>query len=591
MRHARRVVLVSYDGVGADLAWSWLEEGVLSEPGGVAGMAAAGTSARRVRMVNPTLTSVNHISLATGAQPGSTGIVSNYFHRPGQKITNGVSGFSASIGVETLWEAVRRQGRRVGVLTWPGADGANERRRGDFGLIWPARPLARSEILVLDPHEAGHGAVLPSHDELPPLVWTVTLQLGGAEPAGAPFTVTVVDGNPDGVRAYDTVAVTPPGEASPTILGRNGWFPVSVRATAPGDERPHPWGAWCKVLHLDTHAGTVRLYRGEVHRVRAYPDAFERRLEEAVGFWPGPPDRHGLGAWWLDVTRGVDLDTFLEQLERLDRYLDRVAAFVVANEDFDLLMAYHPTPDEYEHIGLIVDQRQWAWSPGTALAAAEGLRRVGRSLDRSVASLWQALDPERDALVVVSDHGLVPLHDVVNVNTVLAGAGLVKVDDGGKRPRAAADTPMLAFASGGCAHLYLNLEGREPGGVVRPEEAPELLRRAAKALADVVVDGEPAIERIFTRDQAVEIGLGSPNAGDLVVFARPGWTLSGRLGGKAVEPSRYYGQHGYLNTHDALCGILFARGTGVLHRELGEVPATSIAPMVAHWLGIAPPGH
>ncbi len=586
----RRVVLVSYDGAGADLVWRWLEEGVLTAPGGVGEMVAAGTSARRVRMVNPTLTSVNHISLATGAEPGSTGIVSNFFHRPGQKITNGVSGFSASIGVETLWEAARRQGKRVGVLTWPGADGTSDRRRGDFGLVWPGRPLARSAVLELDPARAGHGAVLPSHDGLPPLVWTVTLELRDAEPPGAAFTVTVVDGNPDGVAAYDTVAVTPPGEESPEILDRRGWFPVSVTARGPGDERPHPWGAWCKVLHLDTHSGNLRLYRGEVHRVRGYPEDFERRIEEAVGFWPGPPDGRGLGRWWLDVSTGVDLDTFLEQLERLDRYLDRVAAFAAANEDFDLLMAYHPTPDEYQHAGLIVERRQWAWSPGTALAAAEGLRRVGRSFDRSVASWWEVLDPTRDALVVVSDHGLLPLHDVVNVNRVLADAGLVKVDASGDRPRAAADTPMLAFASGGSAHLYLNLEGREPGGVVRQEEVPELLRRAARALADVVVDGEPAVERIFTREEAAAIGLGNPNTGDLVVFARPGFAFSGRLEGKAVEPSRYYGQHGYLNTHPGLSGIFFARGAGVARQRLDEIPATSIARRVSAWLGMVPPG-
>jgi len=590
---ARRVVLVSHDGVGADLAWDWLANGVAAEPQGIGAMVEQGFAARRVRMVDPTLTAVNHISLATGAQPGTTGIVCNYFHLADHPIARGISGFSAPIHAETLWQAARRQGKRVGVLTWPGADGTSPERRGDFGLIWPSRPLVRSAILALDPATASHASALPSADGVKPLVWTIRLELGEAEPASVPMTLTLVDGTDDGVPAYDTVAVTRPGGEAPEILDRSGWFPAAATATAPGDDGPHRWGAWCKVLHVDRLRGLVRVYRGEVYRLLAYPDAFQDRLETAAGFWPGPPDRYGLGRWWLDPTKGIDLDTFLEQLERLDRYLDRVGAWVVENEPFDLLMAYHPNPDEYEHIGLIRDKRQWAWSPGTELAAAEGLKRVGRSFDRSVASWWKVLNPAHDALVIVSDHGLMPLFDTVNVNRVLASAGLVKIDASGRRPRAAADTPMLAYASGGCAHLYLNLKGREPGGVVERAAAPELLRRAARALADLDDDnGEPVVEAVWNRGQAAEAGLGNPDCGDLVALLEPGYTFSTSLSAKkSIEPSRYYGQHGYLNTHDELCGICFARGAGVPHERPDEIPATAVATLVSRWLGMAPPAN
>ncbi len=589
---AHRLVLVSHDGVGADLAWGWLDDGVATEPRGIRAMVDQGFAARRVRMVNPTLTAVNHISLATGAQPGTTGIVCNYFHLVDRPIAEGISGFSAPIHAETLWQAARRQGRRVGVLTWPGADGTSPARRGDFGLVWPARPLERSAILELEPARAGHASALPSADGLQPLVWTVSLKLGKAVPPSVPLTLTVVDGTDDGVAAYDTVAVTLPGSGAPKILDVPRWFPAETVATGPGETRPHRWGAWCKVLHVDRLRGSVRLYLGEVYRLVGYPEAFQDRLEAAVGFWPGPPDRDGLARWWLDPTQGIDLDTFLEQLERLDRYLDRVGAFVVEHEPFDLLMAYHPNPDEYEHIGLIRDKRQWAWSPGTELAAAEGLKRVGRSFDCSVASWWKVLDPARDALVIVSDHGLMPLHDTVNVNRVLADAGLVTVDASGRRPRPAPDTPMLAYASGGCAHLYLNLKGREPGGVVEPSAAQELLRRAARALTDLDSGDEPVVEAIWNRDQAAAGGLGNPDSGDLVVFLRPGYTFSTRLSAKkAMEPSRYYGQHGYLNTHDELCGICFARGAGVPRERPGEIPATAVATLVSRWLGMAPPAN
>jgi hypothetical protein len=50
-------------------------------------------------------------------------------------------------------------------------------------------------------------------------------------------------------------------------------------------------------------------------------------------------------------------------------------------------------------------------------------------------------------------------------------------------------------------------------------------------------------------------------------------------------PSSTYGQHGYLASHNAMCGVLFARGAGVVPAELEELPATEVAPLVARWLG------
>lgn len=581
-----RLVMVSYDGVGADLVWGWLEDHVLDTADGVAGMVAQGTAARRVRMVDPTLTAVNHLTLVTGALPQVTGIVSNYFHPAGTPITHGVSGFSAPVAAETLWQAARRRGKRVGVLTWPGADDVVPARGGDFGLTWPARPLAGSVIDELDPARASAASVLPSNDGLPARVWKVPLKLAGSKPGAVSFTLTVVDGDPDGVAVYDTVAVQGPATEEVQLLGRDHWFALSFSAKGPGDDHAFTYGAWCKVLRLDRERGGIRLYLGAVNRTYAYPEGFAERLADAVGPWPGVPDGRLLSQWWLDMGKGIDLDTYLEQGERLDRWLDAVAGEVIAHERFDLLLAYHPTPDEYEHASLILDKRQWAWSPGSELAAREGLKRIGRSFDRSVASMWGFLNARRDTLVVVSDHGLVPLHDEVKINQALAAEGLVTTVERNGRPRPAANTPMLAYTSGGCAHLYLNLEGREPGGVVKPDAAPELLRRAARVLSDLSSGDEPVVERIFTRDQAATIGLDSANSGDLIIFLRPGYAASAALGGEVIEPTRYYGQHGYLASHDQLCGMFFARGPEVAHRHLKELQATEIAPMVARWSAI-----
>lgn len=578
---AERVVLVSYDGVGADLAWSWIVDGVASEPDGLAALAREGFSVRRLRMADPTLTAVNHAVLATGRMPGATGVVSNRFRPPGGTLDARDNGFDKVPEVPTLWSAARAAGLRVGSLLWPAGAAGRRQDAADFGLRWPVKAAAPAEILELDPESAGTTGELPSADGVAPLAWPLVIDFGrGTEPESVEALIALIDGNPDGKPRWDTVGVRRPGSGDWTLHGERDWFDLTVELRLPDVIGLDPWVSWSKIVHIDPLRGRLRLYRGAVWRTIGWPESFENELTAAIGPWPGVPDDRRLAEWWLDVSAGIDLDVYIEQILRLDRWLDDAAAWVSEHEDFDLLLAYHPGPDEYQHSSLIVDEAQWAWSPGRALAAAEGLKRVGRSVDLSVARLWSLLDPERDVLVAVSDHGHVPIHDEVAINLALAEAGLVVIESG-DRPRVARSSPLVAVTSGASAHVYLNLKGRDEGGVVTRAEAGELLLHAARALADLSSEGESVVERIADRSELAELGLAHPASGDLVVFLTPGFAASNRLTGEVIAPTRYYGQHGNLSRHDELCGMLFARGAEIKHRRADELPATAVAPLVA----------
>jgi predicted AlkP superfamily phosphohydrolase/phosphomutase len=322
-----------------------------------------------------------------------------------------------------------------------------------------------------------------------------------------------------------------------------------------------------------------------VWRLLAYPAAFAERLQAAVGPWPGPPDDAELARWWLESEKGVDLDVYLEQIERLDRWLDAVLELVVASEDFRLLLAYHPGPDEYQHSSLVVSPDQWAFSPGRAVAAAEGLKRVGRSVDASVEAAWRTLDPARDVLVVLSDHGLLPIHRLVRLDRLLADAGLLEVAADG---RVGAASKVRATTAGATAHVYLNRVGERPGGVVSAAEADGLLARVARLLADLEDQGEPLVERLVTRRDAAALGLGHPATGDLVAFLAPGSAFAPGLEPPVVGPSAYYGQHGYLARHDGMCAMLFARGAGIRRSRPAELAATEVEPLLAALLGLPP---
>jgi len=259
---AERVVMVSYDSLGADLAWRWISDETVSSPEGLAGMAQHGFSAERLRMVDPTLTAVNHISLAAGRNAAGTGVVGNSFHKPKTSITEWVSGFTASSDAETLWTAARRNGFRVGTLVWPGVDAGAVDRIGDFGAVWPGP-------------------------------WRLVVDLDSAAPSDQELLVALVDADPNGRPRYDTVAVRLAGEDDWSYVGEMEWLEIDFEARAGDDLRPHLYGSWCKVLHIDRFTGALHFYRGEVNRLHAYPDAFEDRRRGRES----PTGRSATGGW------------------------------------------------------------------------------------------------------------------------------------------------------------------------------------------------------------------------------------------------------------------------------------------------------
>jgi hypothetical protein len=69
--------------------------------------------------------------IATGAYPERTNIPANTLHNTETSLTATTSGFSAPIDAETLWEAAKRQGKKVVTIAFAGADGRGEDRRGN----------------------------------------------------------------------------------------------------------------------------------------------------------------------------------------------------------------------------------------------------------------------------------------------------------------------------------------------------------------------------------------------------------------------------------------------------------------------------
>ena len=554
----RRAVLISFDGVAGQRLEQLLADPGRLTAGGYRRIAARGFLAGRSVPPTPALTAVSHITIATGALPQATGIVSNLMLDRSKPFGATITGFDAPIRADTLWQAARRQGKRVGVMLFPGADGTTAARAADWAMRWPGDPKVRGKlhVLALAAWRAGEGAAEKSYSP----ARRVILAFGSS---GHSVALTAIDATDDGSVNYDHLLVQPEaGEATDVKPG--GWFPVEVKETAGRT------GAWCKLLSLAPDLSAVEIYLGPLGYNTGYPREFIREIDERFGFWPGMGDHETFGAG------SEHPEILLEQFDRLAAFLTRTQVWAVGRSDWDLLLCYQPEVDSLSHEFWLTDPGQ----PGFTWEKAERFRgfvdRAYEMADRSLDAIERSLSKD-DTIFVTSDHGMTPVWTEIYVNELLRRAGFLKVD---ADRRLDPTSQAVAVVETGIAHVYLN------AGVDR-----SVLDRIETLLRDFTVRGEQPWEQIVRREQAGALGLDAPESGDLIVLAKPGFRmlkgLSGRL--SPVGLPAELGAHGYSNAHPQLSASLLAAGPGITHQRVDTIDSWQIAARVARSLGIDPP--
>lgn len=401
---AQRVVLVSCDGLGAEQFRTQANLPAFDRA------SQEGTTARIVP-VNPTATGPAHVSILTGTTPDRHGIVANRFHLPGTPPEQTTMGMSIDADAETLVEAARRQGKRVGCVTFPSMDAGTPRRTCDFGMAWVESSLSPGRVVTLRRADFRREWVPPTWTSPTPRrrsfspIMRARIDWSVPDTVRADVDVVAYDETDDGVANYDAIAIEL--EGSEVNIAADGWFAISKRN---GDAL---YGSWSKLLSLESSLGEVELYWGGIHRSEAWPAEFAALVGE-IGFWPGSPDDDA----------GPDI--YREQSERLASFLTRVQTTTIRREPFDLLLLYRPEIDGASH--------QYLGANATVVRAA------WESVDRAFAAIRDSLDLTRDALIVTGDHGLMPVDTELRLGRLL--------DERGFAPR------WRAFASGNVAHFY-----------------------------------------------------------------------------------------------------------------------------------------
>jgi predicted AlkP superfamily phosphohydrolase/phosphomutase len=228
------------------------------------------------------------------------------------------------------------------------------------------------------------------------------------------------------------------------------------------------------------------------------------------------------------------------------------------------------------------------------LRFADWIPYLYERMDSVLGELLPAVDDET-LLLVCSDHGFAPFARNFHLNTWLRENGYLVLQDSARRKEETAITDVdwrrTAAYGIGFNGLYLNLEGREHGGIVPPEKAAGLTARLAREL-EAVVDpetGQRPVDRVYRRDDLYQ-GAATPGLPELLVGYTPGYRSSSPsvLGGTGrtildLNPWAWSGDHSMAA--DLVPGTLLAsRPVSRPRPSLLDLPVTLL-----EWFGVERP--
>lgn len=264
--------------------------------------------------------------------------------------------------------------------------------------------------------------------------------------------------------------------------------------------------------------------------------------------------RHTTPGLFEEVTRA--LQPILSDASS-DRIRSEAALHLWRNYRPDLLLIHFVGYDERSH-------RHGPLSPQALAALEQSDAEIGR-IREAVTSGGPV------ELVVLSDHGFVPVEKEAAPLVVLAEEGLFDTAAEGK-PQL---RKMGAVHAGGSFAVYW-LE--KPGA-----EERRALDRALQRFSET-----GAVAEIVDRDKLESLAA-DPDA-EFILDAAPGYYFSDRFEGPAVRPTvKDHGTHGHLPARPGLEAAFVAVGPGIAPgKNLQRISMTHVAATLAHRLGFAP---
>jgi len=506
----------------------------------------------------PTITPPNWASVATGAWPGTHGITDFWVHKPGTMPVNvnTVEAFSSErVQAEYIWDIADKAGKRSIVLNYPGSWPANMKNGivvGGAGLGIGTysdghtalnKRLALCGDQLISPgiytgairgkfEDAEGWSNVPEMGDAP-LEMKAELNFPVAKNKPAPTTWYVLV-RETGEEGYDVATLSPTKDFNNAFctLAKGEWSPKIVTNIKMDDGSEREVFFRCKLLELSEDAEEFRFYLnnlGETSGWSSPPEiAGEIESEEGTFGLNG-----GLNAYF---NGWIDDDTYVEINEQYSRWLSDATTSLMKNHEWDLFFMHSHPPDWVYHAVLTYMEPLTCSDEAKREEAWDVHRRIYETQDRMIARILEVLD-EDTLVILVSDHGATPDGPMLNPFNILVPAGLTVIQETGetwgdtdnkwgdaikelsKMPDPARSKAMPQRS----CYIYVNLKGRDPGGIVEPEDYEKVQQEIIDALYAYKdpETGQRLVALALAKRDARILGLHGDGIGDVVYAIYP----------------------------------------------------------------------
>ncbi len=561
MGKPKRVALIGLDAAVRKIVEGHIANGHLPN---ITKLIKNGTICVNSLVPYPTITPPNWTTMATGAWPGTHGVTDFWKHLPGTTPDNSniLQAFSRDDNKsETIWDSLDKIGKKCIVLNYP--------------LSWPSR--LKNGIVVggaglavgnsyIDCPFGGSFMSLSADMIISDRVYPKVIR-GPLKKAEGWKNLT----NPGDDPLESTVEMNFPSAAVP--IKKTVWH-VLVRDTQ-GDgydeitlspEKDFS-KAFCTLKHREWSKHVYHTFQTEsgpcegVFMVKA-----ENLPEEGEGYklfitailqtsgWSSPPeiaammrDNKGIpgnfGGFFANLMSWIDDETWLEGNLQHCQWNGDAAVKLMKSCDWDLFYMHNHPPDWMYHKIMNDLCPTTTPSPEAQAKAEYHDRMVWTYLDDILGDMMEAAGPET-MFILVSDHGATTDGPTLDPYDILVNAGLAvrggytdnkymdMMDEKAestalmRKFKSQSQIPILSESKAipqRTAFIYVNLKGRDPGGIVEPEDYEKVQQEIIDALYTYKhpETGERMVALALTKRDARMIGLYGDHVGDVIFAVNP----------------------------------------------------------------------
>ena len=313
-----------------------------------------------------------------------------------------------------------------------------------------------------------------------------------------------------------------------------------------------------------------------------YPPELKQEIEDVVG------------EYIFDVEfRTEEREELLRQIYQMTERRFEVIKHLLQNKEWDFFIFVEIGVDRVHHaFWKFFDPSHHLYQPGNKFESA--IKDYYRYLDDKVGQILSTID-KNTAVLVVSDHGAKRMKGAFCVNEWLAGEGYLALTTKPEKKisleRADIDwAKTKAWGWGGYyARIFLNVEGRERQGIIKPEDygmEREQLTHRLEAIKGP--SGESWDTKVFKPEEIYPQNNGdSPDL--MVYFDDLYWRSAGTIGHNTLYlPENDTGPDDAVHAEDGIYILYDPR------EKLGkELNATifDIAPSILHLMGLDIPSN